>query len=605
MSRNGHRTGLTAFVTLAVLALTASAVVLVARGDPRVAEAGAADLSGPAAALPTPGPGAPADGPKAPDEPQDRPRAWTVQDPSVEASPEDVVEEEAPAAHKDTLLRVVSVVNRRGAPAVVVEKTRGPAAAAEAIGRRQRDDDTVAVSIDSRVTLQSPAADSLRSNQWALDRLAAGATWSDYSTGARAVVAVIDTGVAGGHPDLAGQLTSAGADYVTGSGDGRTDPHGHGTHVAGIVAAVRDNGIGIVGLAPSSKVMPIRVLDENGSGWSSDIARAVIYAADNGADVANLSLGGPDQDAPTQTAVNYAMAKGVVVVAAAGNDRTAGNATNYPAAYPGVLAVASTERDDTSSSFSNTGPYVDIAAPGGRILSTVPGGYSYLSGTSMATPYVAATAALVADVTGGTVTTEQFERRLTASAWDLGPAGWDEEFGYGLTNPQQTLCAFTTCVAAPPPSPPPSSSPPPTPTATSSPTDEPSSTATPSPTETLTPTSSPTTTSPDPPEDTAEKRTLRLGFTTSGGAVRRGGRVLIALRVTDADTGRPLAGRRVVIRGWRNGAVRLRERVTTDRDGNASVRIRLRRTTRFDLRSPATEDTRAASSPTSIRWRVR
>lgn len=579
-----HAVGLAVASSFAAGALVVSAFVLVAQDDLRVSGVGGAPGQSVAAALPTPGGGGSTRAPGAPDDPGDVPRAWTVQDPSVEAPAADIVEQAAPDADEDTRLRVVTVVNRDGEPAVVVENTRGPAAAAEAVERRQDDDDTVAVSVDTRVTLQSSAADavvastdSLRNSQWALDRLTAEKTWSNYSTGAGTVVAVIDTGVAGSHPDLAGQLTTAGADYVADSGNGRTDPHGHGTHVAGIVAAVRGNGVGIAGLAPSSKVMPIRVLDEKGSGWSSDIAKGIIYAADHGADVANLSLGGTNQDSPTQTAVNYAMSKGIVVAAAAGNARALDNATNYPAAYPGVLAVASTERDDTSSTFSNTGTYLDIAAPGGRILSTVPGGYGYMSGTSMATPYVAATAALVADITGGTLTTEQFERRLTESAWDLGPAGWDKEFGYGLANPHGTLCSFTSCAAPTSPSPAPS------------------------------PTSSPTaTTSPDPSENTTtEKRTLRLGFTTSGGEVRRGGRVLIALRVTDADTGQALTGQRVVIRGWRNGAIRLRERVTTNANGNASVRTRLRETTRFDLKSPATQDSRAATSPTSIRWRIR
>lgn len=622
-----HRVGLAATAGLVAGVVAAATVVLVAPDEPSTPGAGSPGQPGVAGPAPARGAGSLRE-PTAPDERQDVPRAWTARDPSVETPPADVVAAAAPDAGANAALRVVSLVNRDGRPVVVVERTRGPAAAAEAVARRQGDDNTVAVSVDTRVTLQSstgraplPVADTLRSSQWALDRLTAEKTWSDYSSGTGAVVAVIDTGIAGNHPDLAGQLTAAGADYVADGGDGRTDPHGHGTHVAGIVAAVRDNDVGIAGLAPSSKVMPVRVLDENGSGWSSDIAKAVIYAADNGADVANLSLGGPNQDAPTQTAVNYAMSMGVVVVAAAGNNRALDNATNYPAAYPGVLAVASTERDDTSSTFSTTGNYVDVAAPGGRILSTVPGGYSYLSGTSMATPYVAATAALVTDITGGTLTTEQFERRLTESAWDLGAPGWDPEFGYGLTNPYRTLCSFTTCDATTSPSPPGSPSTDPEPTPTPSPTPSPTPAASPSPTpslspsqppspspsETITPTSSPTPTeSPEPSEEpTAEKRSPRLGFTTSGGKVRRGGTVLIALRVTDAETGQAMAGQRVVVRGWRSGTIRVREQVTTDSEGNASLRLRLRRTTRFDLRSPATQGTRAATSPTSIWWRIR
>jgi serine protease len=459
--------------------------------------------------------------------------------------------------------------------------------------------------------------DSLRTNQWALDRLRADKVWSDYSSGAGTVVAVVDTGVDGSHPDLTGRLTTAGADYVTGTGNGRLDPHGHGTHVAGIVSAVRGNGIGIAGLAPLAQVMPIRVLDETGAGWNSNIAKGITYAADNGADVINLSLGGPSEDSSTKVAVNYAMSKGVIVVAAAGNSRATTNATNYPAALPGVIAVASTERGDSSSTFSNTGSYIDIAAPGGRILSTVPGGYAYMSGTSMATPYVAAAAALVADITGGTVTTEQFERNLTKNATDLGPAGWDPEFGYGLTDPYKSLCSFSTCGAT--------ATPTPTPSPTQTPTSTPAPAPAPAPTQTITPTASPSpapattspsspsptpapraTTSPEPTSEPAPaKRRLRPTFTAGGGTAGRGQRVPVRIRVTDAATGEPVVGHRVLVRGWRNGGIAVRRGVTTNRDGNATTWFRLRATTRFDLRTPPTGTTRAATSPTSIRWQVR
>lgn len=562
-----------------------------------------------------PGPDEARSEPQAPGEADDVPGPWSALDPSVEALPASIVERSAPEATESTLLRVVSVVNRDGEPVIKVQHARGPRAAAEALGQAQGSDDVVAVSIDTRVRLDASrlrrvvvVADALRGQQWALDRLRAEAVWSDYSSGAGAVVAVIDTGVAGAHPDLLNQLTAAGMDYVAGTGDGRTDPHGHGTHVAGIIAAARDNNLGIAGLAPRAKVMPIRVLDASGSGWNSNIAKGIIYAVDNGADVINLSLGGTAEDPLTKTAVNYAMSQGAVVVAAAGNDRATNNATTYPAAYPGVLAVASTERQDTSSAFSNTGPYLDIAAPGGSILSTLPGGYGYMSGTSMATPYVAATAALVTDITGGTLTTEQFERQLTASATDLGPSGWDPEFGFGLTNPHQTLCSFTTCGATVTPAPTPVTSPAPSTSTAPAPSQ--------SPTETLAPPSTPTT-SPAPPSTTAspipaptatpssQRRPLRLVFTTNGGTVRRGQRVLIGILATFADTGEPVMGRRIMLRGWRDRTITLRHKVTTSSNGKATVRLALRATTRFDLKTSSTATTQAASSATTIRWRVR
>lgn len=649
---NPPRFGLAAAVAVVAGAVVVTGVVAGADDAPRAGTGAATGTStatgnhdpaapSPPASRPPTVDGSESPVPAAPDEATDAPRAWTVADPSVQAPPASVVAEAAPDAGEDTPLRVVTVVNRDGEPAVLVERVRGADAAAATVEDAQSSDDVVAVSVDTRVTLNVPRfsqpvrLDTLRSNQWALDRLRAEQVWSDYSSGAGSVVAVIDTGVDGSHPDLAGRLTTAGSDYVTGSGNGRVDPHGHGTHVAGVVSAVRGNALGVAGLAPLAQVMPIRVLDATGAGWSSNIAKGIIYAADNGADVVNLSLGGPAEDSSTKVAVSYAMSKGVIVVAAAGNNRATDNATNYPAAYPGVLAVASTERGDTSSLFSNTGSYVDIAAPGGRILSTVPGGYAYMSGTSMATPYVAAAGALVTDLTGGTVTTEQFERVLTRTATDLGASGWDPEFGYGLTNPHQLLCSFSTCGPVPAPTPTPSQAatvsptagPSPTPTATAAPAPAPAPTATMSPTQSTTPAPSPTpsgspsassTATPTPaprftatpgPTSTAEpapaKRRLTVAFTAGGGTATRGQRVPIRLRAADAASGRPVVGHRVLIRGWRDGAVAVRRWVSTTSTGNATARIRLTATTRFDLRSPATATTHPTRSSSSIRWRVR
>lgn len=563
-----------------------------------------------------------------PQEPVEPARPWTVPDPSVKTAPEEVVAEGAPDADDGTALRVVTVVNRDGEAEVLVQKVRGADAAVTAVGEAQETETALAVSVDTRITLDAPPArpapagglvrtDTLRTNQWALDRLEAERVWADYSSGAGTVVAVVDTGVDGGHPDLAGRFTSAGFDYVAGSGDGRVDPHGHGTHVAGVVAAVRGNAIGVVGLAPLAQVMPLRVLDGTGAGWSSNIAKAIIYAADNGADVVNLSLGGPTEDSSTKVAVNYALSKSVIVVAAAGNNRATGNAANYPAAYPGVLAVASIERGDTSSTFSTTGPYVDIAAPGGRILSTVPGGYAYMSGTSMATPHVSAVGALVTNLTGGTVTTAQFESALTRTAWDLGVTGWDPEFGHGLVNVHRSLCQLSTCGAS---APTPTPSPSPTPTATptpGAPAPTPAPAPAPAPTATITPSASPSPTaspyprssaSPEPSptsEPAPERRRLRLTFSAGGGTASRGQRVPISLRATDLETGEAVPGQRTLVRGWRDGTIEIRRWVSTDRDGRATTRLRIRATTRFDLRAPATESTRAATSRTSILWRVR
>src|SRR4051794_12301457 len=279
--------------------------------------------------------------------------------------------------------------------------------------------------------------DALRSEQWALDAVPYESTWT-ATRGAGVTVAVIDTGVLGNHEDLAGSVIS-GIDYVNGT-DGRIDPGGHGTHVAGIIAAHVNNGVGIAGAAPSVKIMPVRVLDANGSGVSSNVALGIIWAADHGARVINLSLGGGPSPG-IQTAMQYALSKQVVVVAAAGNGYQSGNTPTYPGAYPEAIAVAAINQNRQHASFSNTGAYVDIAAPGDLIWSAWGSGptqYGLASGTSMATPYVAAAAALVI-AANKSLTAAKVTHLLEANATDLGSPGRDSVFGYGLVNPRRAV----------------------------------------------------------------------------------------------------------------------------------------------------------------------
>ena len=275
--------------------------------------------------------------------------------------------------------------------------------------------------------------DPLRAQQWGLDQVRAEQAWPT-STGAGAVVAVVDTGVDFSHPDLKANLLQ-GATFTgcqgtspCGNGDfrgpdGENNADEHGTHVAGIVAAVTDNGIGVAGTAPDAKILPVKVL-EDGSGSFAEIAAGIRWSADNGADVINLSLGGlPGLQALTLTgvesdvtdAVAYANERGVTVVAAAGN--TATPLCNTPAFEPGAICVASTDRNEVKSWFSELPNKPDlkaVTAPGGAglafceddIVSTVPLGtgsagcgesdYDYYAGTSMATPHVAGVAALLA-----------------------------------------------------------------------------------------------------------------------------------------------------------------------------------------------------------------
>ena len=515
------------------------------------------------------------------------PRAWARPDPTVAAPATAVVAEAAPRAGSRRTLRVVTLRDVGGEPRISVAPVRGREAAVEAVEAAQDRPGVVAVSVDTRVRaagLPSAAltgSDPRRSEQWGLTLLAAETAWAT-ATGAGVVVAVVDSGVDGRHPDLAAQLTPQGYDFVTDGGDGRIDENSHGTHVAGVVAAVQGNSLGVAGLAPRARIMPVRVLDAKGSGWSSDIAAGITYAVDHGADVVNLSLGGPDADPVTERAVGYALSRGVAVVAAVGNERASGSPRAYPAAYPGVIAVAAVDQSRTSSSFSSVGDYVDVAAPGRTILSTVVGGaYGYLSGTSMAAPFVSATAALALDATDGSVTVTELERAITATATDIGATGWDPESGHGVVSP---VAALGRLLAAPAVQQPAVTSP--TPSATPTPAEDPPAQTAPSP-------------EPAPAQPGAD---VVATFTSTGGRVPAGARRTLSLAVTDA-AGAPVPGHRVVVLARRGGGVVARRAAVTGADGTAAVTFGVPRTTRFVLRAPAT-DTTAAADGGSLTWRA-
>ena len=291
----------------------------------------------------------------------------------------------------------------------------------------------------SRITATN---DVLRSQQWALNAIPFESTWAT-TNGAGAVVAVVDTGVQSTHPDLAGQLLpgyqfwhdSAGAHE--GAMSPALDDNGHGTHVAGIIAALSNNAAGVAGAAPGVKILPVKVLNAQGSGWSDDVARGITWAVANGADVVSLSLGGGYSTA-IHNAVDNAVAKGVIVFAAAGNGG-AGGPANYPGAEANAIGVGSVTSSLVRSSFSTTGTYLDIAAPGSSIQSTYPSStYRSLSGTSMATPYAAAEGALLAAL-HPTWSVSQLRDRLLTTANDLGAVGKDVEYGCGLIDPVEAI----------------------------------------------------------------------------------------------------------------------------------------------------------------------
>ncbi|HMO58899.1 MAG TPA: S8 family peptidase, partial [Roseiflexaceae bacterium] len=261
-----------------------------------------------------------------------------------------------------------------------------------------------------------PPQDPRYAEQWALQALGAPCAWGTTIGRTEVIVAVIDSGVDPAHPDLVDRLLS-GRDFVDGDDD-PTDTNGHGTNVAGIIAATLNNAEGIVGLAPGISILPVRVMNDRGYGSDRAIARGIRYAADEGARVINLSLGATlmisaeQESAEVMRAIRYAQDRDVLVVVAAGNDFVP-----LPNAIvgdnPDVLVVAAVDPYDRKADFSNSGPWVAVSAPGVQILSTMPtyevyltsravprderfrNGYDFMSGTSQATPFVSALAALL------------------------------------------------------------------------------------------------------------------------------------------------------------------------------------------------------------------
>jgi thermitase len=231
------------------------------------------------------------------------------------------------------------------------------------------------------------------SQQWGPQKVQAPAAWDVTRSSSDTWIAIIDTGVQYDHPDLAGKVVR-GYDFVDDDWD-PYDGNGHGTHCAGIAAAVTNHGRGIAGMAPNATIYAVRVLNNSGSGTLDDVANGIIHAADSGADVISLSLGASVGATTLKNAVDYAWNKGVVVVAAAGNNGT--SLPTYPAYYSNAIAVAATDSNDNKAYFSNYGSsWVDVAAPGVNIVSTYRGSsYASLSGTSMATPHVAGLAGLL------------------------------------------------------------------------------------------------------------------------------------------------------------------------------------------------------------------
>lgn len=285
-------------------------------------------------------------------------------------------------------------------------------------------------------TVLTPPNDPYYPNQWAVQKVDMLSAWQ-YSRGDSILIAILDTGVDYAHDDLAGKLRAdIDRDFVNDDDDAQDD-NGHGTHVAGIAAAATNNAQGVVGVGWGAEVVSLKVLNNKGRGSLADIITAIYYATDQGAHIINMSLStSADYDLPCSQvpamveALEYAYNHGVLVVVASGND-SADAARVIPANCPYVLTVAATDSSDAITSFSNYGDVVDMAAPGKNIYSTYLGNrYQFLSGTSMAVPFVAGVASLVFAAQPG-YTATQVAAALVNHALDLGAAGWDPSFGWG------------------------------------------------------------------------------------------------------------------------------------------------------------------------------
>ena len=286
---------------------------------------------------------------------------------------------------------------------------------------------------------------------WGVARIGSASLHASGVRGAGVKVAVIDTGIAYTHPDLAANY-AGGRDFVNNDND-PNDDNNHGSHVAGTIAAVLD-GNGVVGVAPSARLYGVKVLNASGSGSWSNIMAGVEWAADNGIQITNNSYGGSGYPGTlVEAAFANTAAAGVLHIAAAGNSGTCAGSTDtvgYPAKFASVVAVAATQQNDTRPCFSSTGPDVELAAPGVNIVSTIRNNqYGNFNGTSMASPHAAGVAALVWGA-AGTTTAAEVRQILRDTAIDIGATGRDTFYGFGLVD---AVAAVEAVNPGPPPTP--------------------------------------------------------------------------------------------------------------------------------------------------------
>jgi len=301
-------------------------------------------------------------------------------------------------------------------------------AVAEFIQRYQSDPQVSSVERDKVRQAEGTPTDPSYAEQWALPQIGWDAVFGSVTPGGSSVIAVLDTGIDASHPDLGGLVRSGFSAFE--EADPLSDPNGHGTRVAGIAAARTDNGLGVAGVAYAGvSLLPVQVLGPDGTGQDSDIISGIVWATDQGADVVLMALSNPGYSPALQAAIDYAWGRGVVLVAAAGNDGS--STTTYPAGDRGVIGVSATDRDDTLAAGSNYGQSVFLAAPGVDVATTEQGGgYTSVTGTSAAAAQVAGAAAFMRAV-DPSLSNAVIVGRLARNA---DPAGTADQTGNGRLN---------------------------------------------------------------------------------------------------------------------------------------------------------------------------
>ncbi len=357
------------------------------------------------------------------------------------------------AAHAATKARVKSRIHQIDVDVLEIPAGR---TAAGLLNAYLRNPNVAFAEVDEVWRVESTPNDPLFWQQAQSVRIGLPDAWKLTTGSPEVPIAILDSGVDLTHPDLAGRFLP-GYDFINSDAD-PSDDNGHGTAVAGIAAETGDNGIGYAGANWRSPIIPVKVATANGTVPWSSAAAGLVYAADHGARVANMSFSGASYSSSFMSAVDYALGKGVILCASSGNSGT--EAIQYPAAYPGVLGVGSMSVS-TLSAFSTSGPHVDVVAPGEGVPTTClpnnsPYGerYFYFSGTSAASPYVAGVASLMVSMQPG-LSPVQVADIIATSSTDFGDLGWDKQYGWGRINASGAVAAAGALApSSPPPIPP-------------------------------------------------------------------------------------------------------------------------------------------------------